>query len=86
MALYLLGIVAAVVFLVSAVAVLVTGTYPAGMFRFLAGFERWRLRVSAYLALQTDRYPPFSFDDGAFVWRDYAVRNGARLIELLGSG
>jgi len=61
--LWLLGIVVLVVLAISAVAVLITGTYPPGMFNFIVGFVRWRLRVGAYLLLQTDRYPPFSLDD-----------------------
>jgi hypothetical protein len=41
-------------------AVLVTGRFPRGAFNFLLGVGRWSARVSAYLMLQTDRYPPFS--------------------------
>ncbi len=62
-ALWVLGIGASVVLFISWFAVLITGRYPPGMFNFLVGFERWRLRVSAYLLLQTDQYPPFSLDD-----------------------
>lgn len=62
-ALWLLGIGALVVLIISFFAVLFTGTYPPSMFNYLVGLERWRARVSAYLLLQTDRYPPFSLDD-----------------------
>ncbi len=61
--LWLMGIAALVALVISWLAVLITGTYPRGMFNFLVGFERWRVRVGAYLFLQTDRYPPFSLDD-----------------------
>jgi Domain of unknown function (DUF4389) len=61
--LIVLGIGAYVVLIVSWFAVLITGTYPVGMFNYMVGFERWRARVSAYLLLQTDRYPPFSLAD-----------------------
>ena len=45
-------------------AILFTGRFPRGMFRFVLGVSRWSLRVSAYaFLLTTDRYPPFSFDD-----------------------
>jgi hypothetical protein len=47
--------------LVAWVAILVTGTYPRGLFDFVVGVGRWGLRVQAYaLLLVTDRYPPFS--------------------------
>ncbi len=61
--LWVLAIVALVVLAISSCAVLITGSYPLGLFNFLVGFERWRVRVAAYLFLQTDQYPPFSLDD-----------------------
>lgn len=56
----LLGIVAAIVILISWIAALFTGTVPAGMHNFLAGVLRWQTRFSAYCELLTDQYPPFS--------------------------
>jgi hypothetical protein len=61
--LWVLGIAALVVLAISSCAVLITGSYPLGLFNFLVGFERWRVRVGAYLLLQSDQYPPFSLDD-----------------------
>jgi hypothetical protein len=41
-------------------AILFTGRYPLGMFRFMEGVLRWGQRVIAYaFLLVTDRYPPF---------------------------
>lgn len=50
--------------LVAGVALLFTGTYPQGLFDLLMGFNRWLYRVIAYVALMTDRYPPFHLDQG----------------------
>jgi len=41
-------------------AVLFTGRYPDGLWRFGEGVMRWILRVEAYLLLLRDEYPPFS--------------------------
>jgi hypothetical protein len=57
-----IGIAAFVVYVLSWFAILITGQYPRGMFRFMTGVMRWSLRVNIYNALLTDRYPPFSLD------------------------
>lgn len=44
------------------IAILFTGRYPSGLFRFGVGVLRWNVRVDAYLLLLHDVYPPFSLD------------------------
>lgn len=58
-----LAIAGAVTVLGSAIAVVVTGTYPKSSQRFLVGAYRYGLRVQAYVGPLTDQYPPFNFAD-----------------------
>jgi hypothetical protein len=55
-----LWIAGVVVVVLAWFAILFTGRYPLGMFRFMEGVLRWGQRVIAYaFLLVTDRYPPF---------------------------
>jgi hypothetical protein len=50
--------------LIAGVALLFTKRYPPSMFDFVMGLNRWSARVTAYVALMTDDYPPFRLDQG----------------------
>ena len=58
--LMLLSIGMIVVSLIAFFAILFTGRYPRGMFTFVVGVQRWGYRLTAYLFLLTDAYPPFT--------------------------
>ena len=45
------------------VALVITGRYPEGLYKLNAGFVRYRIRVFAWVYLQTDEWPPFSISD-----------------------
>ena len=54
--------VAVVVAFIAWFAALFTGTVPAGLHSFIAGYCRWNARVAGYGALLTDEYPPFGMN------------------------
>jgi len=56
------GLASFVIQLIAFFAILFTKRYPRGLFDFVVGVERWSLRVSAYIGLMRDEYPPFSLD------------------------
>jgi hypothetical protein len=51
--------------LIAAIAMLFTTRYPPGLFDLALGIDRWGYRLLVYLALMTDRYPPFRLDQGS---------------------
>jgi hypothetical protein len=57
---FILAVIALVLLVIGWVVGIFTGQIPGGIHNFLAGFSRWYVRVTAYLYLLTDRYPPFS--------------------------
>ncbi len=60
---YLYAIGAYIVALVAWFAILFTGRYPAGAYRFAAGYLRFSTRAVSYLMLAVDVYPPFSGEE-----------------------
>ena len=61
--LYLYGIVAFCAVVVAWFAIVITGKYPYGLYEFVAGFNRFLARTTAYSALLCDPYPSFGGSD-----------------------
>jgi hypothetical protein len=82
--LVLVGIVAALLMLVTWIPVLLLGRFPGWGYRWIGGLMSWALRVQAYLLLLTPTYPPFSlsgeehpvtvrFDEGVRINRLWGI-------------
>jgi hypothetical protein len=56
---YLYLIITEVAILIAWFAIVITGRYPKGLYDFVAGYTRFATRLTAYLALLCDPYPPF---------------------------
>lgn len=52
-----------VLVLIAAVANLFTGKYPKDIWDLVLGINRWTFRVAGYIALVTNKYPPFRFTE-----------------------
>jgi hypothetical protein len=52
----------AVTLVIAWFAILFTGNYPEGLYKFGIGVLRWQTRVESYVYLLRDEYPPFSLD------------------------
>jgi hypothetical protein len=64
---YVLGILTALVVVIAWFAIVITGRYPAALYKFVAGYTRLLARVIAYVSLLCDPYAPFgTSDDSAY--------------------
>lgn len=54
------GLAFYVVYIIAWFALMFTGRWPAGLYEFAGGFLRYITRLSAYLYLGVDQYPPFN--------------------------
>ena len=86
--LYVLGIVSLIAIWIGYLAVLINGSYPAGLYGFVLGVQRWGYRTSGWLYGFTDSYPPFSLG----MAEDYGLRfevdqpeSPSRILALLGA-
>ena len=79
--LLVLSIVSVILTIVAFFVILFTGKYPRGMFNFNVNVLRWKWRVLfySYLALGTDRYPPFSLASDDDYPADLSVQYPERL-------
>lgn len=65
--LFLYGIGFYAVWIIAWFVLLFTGRWPGSLYTFSGGYLRYLTRVSAYLYLGVDRYPPFGgADDGSY--------------------
>ena len=60
------GFVAELAVIVAWFAALITGRVPDGLHDFLASYLRFYTRVSAYLFLLSDPWPPFGGSEGGY--------------------
>jgi hypothetical protein len=68
-----LAIGALFAYIIAFFAVLFTRKYPEGLFNYIVGVGRWGYRITAYLFLMTDEYPPFSLDASASDQVSYSI-------------
>jgi hypothetical protein len=61
-AILFIALVGYLIMFIAPFAILFTGSYPAGMHKFVTGMTRWNQRLTVYLASMTDKYPPFSLE------------------------
>jgi hypothetical protein len=61
--LYIYGLVASIAVVIAWFVIIFTGRYPTGLYEFIAGYVRVLARLTAYVSLLCDPYPPFGGSD-----------------------
>lgn len=57
------GLVFVFTHLIAWIAIIILGRYPQWLYEFNSGVVRFSIRVSAWIYLQTDQWPPFGLSD-----------------------
>jgi Domain of unknown function (DUF4389) len=60
---YFYGIVASIAIVIAWFAIVITSRFPKGLYDFIAGWTRFVTRMTGYVGLLTDSYPPFAGSD-----------------------
>lgn len=60
---YVYAIAATVTVIIAWFAVVILGRYPEGLYKLNSGFVRYGARLSGFLYLLTDEYPPFGLSE-----------------------
>ncbi len=60
---YIYAIAATVTVIIAWFAVVILGRYPDGLYNFNSGMLRFSSRISGFVALLTDDYPPFNISE-----------------------
>jgi hypothetical protein len=74
-ALFFLLVGAYVVLVLAWFAVLFTGKWPEGMRKYVVNVMRWNFRISTYVLLMTDAYPPFSLSSNPKTWSEWQIHS-----------
>jgi hypothetical protein len=60
----ILAIVAAVIWVIAVISILIQENYAEGLYNFQLGIMRWNARLLGYHASLVEQYPPFALDTG----------------------
>jgi hypothetical protein len=57
---YVFGVIGLIFVVISWFAIVITGRFPAPLYEFISGYTRFLARLTAYVSLLSDPYPPFA--------------------------
>lgn len=60
---FVLALVSGLLIIINYFIVLITGRQNKEFFEIICGYYRWQIRLNAFMAGITDKYPPFSLDN-----------------------